>query len=212
MWQNVCKNIIGIEPSEDMISVANKKANVSIRFVKAFSENTGLPDKCADVVVCSQSFHWLEPRATLAEANRILRDPGIFATVDCDWPPLATWKAEKEYMRLYSKVKKIEANIPEIKETFVRYPKDKHLKNIAESGYFTYSREPLFSNEEICSKERFINLILSQGSLQTILRKRLELIEEDLKNFKSNIERILGNETFKAEFCYRMRIGVKSME
>ena len=209
IWTDISDEVIGVEPSDDMRRIAESKTTPKIHFIKAFADNTGLPDSCADVVVCSQSFHWMEPESTLKEVNRILKRGGIFATIDCDWPPVTKWKAEQAYMQLYGKVKQLEADIPEIRESFVRYPKDLHLKNIKSSGYFTYSRELLFSNSEPCTKERFKNIIFSQGSTQTILKKHPELIREDVELFNENIDRIFGNEPFSIEFCYRMRIGVK---
>lgn len=209
IWQNICSDITGVEPSADMLKVAKAKENSSIKFIQGFADNTGLPDSFADVVICSQSFHWMEPESTLAEVNRILKSGGVFATVDCDWPPVTKWQAKKEYMKLYKKVKDIEASVPEIKETFVRYPKDSHLANIKKSGYFSYSRELLFSNTELCTKERFEKIILSQGSFQTVFKKHPDLITEDLKMFRKNIDGIFWDSEFEIEFCYRMRIGIK---
>ena len=198
-WQQAAADITGIEPSGDMISVALKKQTEHIKFIQAYADNTTLPNDFADVVVCSQSFHWMEPKSTLKEVNRILKTNGIFATIDCDWPPVTLWQAEKAYMTLYSKVKDIEANVPGIKDTFVRYSKDRHLKNIQDSGYFT----------ECCTAERFINIILSQGSLQTILKKSHKLIEADIETFKNEVTSIFGNQEFEIDFCYRMRLGIK---
>ncbi len=209
IWQEVGDKILGIEPNDDMRGIAEKKANPKMSFIKAFSDCTGLDDLCADVVVCSQSFHWMEPEATLKEVNRILKSGGIFAALDCDWPPVTKWEAEKAYMRLYDKVKEIEAGVPDIKNSFTRYPKEKHLENIIKSGYFIYARELLFSNTEICTKERFRNIILSQGSTQTILKKCPELITKQLDEFYDSIDQCFDNEPFDIEFCYRMRIAVK---
>ena len=209
IWQEVSGEVIGIEPSDDMRRIAESKSTVKMHFKKGFSDRTGLADSCADVVVCSQAFHWMEPKATLKEVNRILKQGGVFATIDCDWPPVAKWEAEQAYMQLYDKVKLIEVQRPEIRETFVRYPKDQHLKNIKESGYFTYSRELLFSNSEPCTKQRFRSILFSQGSTQIILKKCPELIREDGAAFYQTMDRIFGDETFNIEFCYRMRIGIK---
>lgn len=208
-WKNTASNITGIEPSGDMISVAIEKQADNIKFIQAFADNTTLPDNYADVVVCSQSFHWMEPKSTLKEINRILKVNGVFAAIDCDWPPVTLWQAEKAYMTLYSKVKDIEHNSRDINDTFVRYSKDKHLKNIQDSGYFRYTRELLFSNTEGCNAERFINIILSQGSLQTILKHSPELIESDVKRFEKTIYELFGNQEFDIDFCYRMRLGIK---
>jgi len=47
VWSGIANEIIGIEPSPDMIGIANKKAegDDSIRFVPGFSDATGLADK-----------------------------------------------------------------------------------------------------------------------------------------------------------------------
>ncbi len=183
IWQDVSGRVIGIEPNDEMRGIAEKKANATLRFIKAFSDSTGLDDCCADAVVCSQSFHWMEPTSTLKEVNRILKKHGVFAVIDCDWPPVAKWEAEKAYMQLYGKVLEIESQVPDIKDTFTRYPKEKHLDNIIKSGYFTYSRELLFSNREKCTKKRFCDIILCQGSTQAILKKYPELIKKNLRYF-----------------------------
>lgn len=208
-WLQVASDIVGIEPSSDMISVAHKKESENIKFIQAFSDNTTLPDNYADVVICSQSFHWMEPKATLREVNRILKVNGVFATVDCDWPPVTLWQAEKAYMTLYSKVKNIEHTSADMKDTFVLYSKDEHLKNMQDSRYFRYTRELLFSNTEKCTGERFINIILSQGSLQTILKNSPELIEDDVEKFKIMVRKLFGEREFDIDFCYRMRVGIK---
>lgn len=210
IWKNHCKRAVGIEPSGDMLKVADKKANDVIQFRQGTGEKTGLPDSCADIVVCSQSFHWMEPKAALCEANRILKAGGVFAVIDCDWPAVTKWQAEKAYMELYGKIKQIEGSVEEISESFVRYPKSEHLKNIAGCGYFVYTRELLFANAESCTKSRFKNIIMSQGSLQTILKKRPELILEDIEKFNTAADELFEDDEFEIEFCYRMRIGIKA--
>lgn len=209
VWQEACGRVIGIEPSDDMRRIAEKKATEKMSFIKAFSDDTGLEDDCADAVVCSQSFHWMEPVATLKEVDRILKKGGIFAAIDCDWPPVAKWEAESAYMKLYGRVLEIESQVPDIKDSFTRYSKDRHLKNMAESGCFRYTRELLFCSGEACTRERFCNIILSQGSTQTILKKAPELIQKQLGEFYEAIDSCFDSEPFDIEFCYRMRIGVK---
>lgn len=88
IWEGRCSRVIGIEPSEDMLNKALEKATDHMIFIKAFANETALDNEMADVIVCSQSFHWMEPTETLREINRILKPGGIFATVDCDWPPV----------------------------------------------------------------------------------------------------------------------------
>ncbi len=34
-----------------------------------------------------QALHWMEPESTFVEVARLLRPGGVFAALDCDWPP-----------------------------------------------------------------------------------------------------------------------------
>ena len=207
-WIDKCDNIIGIDPNEEMLSIAKQK-NKDISYIKAYSDNTTLPDNSTDIVICSQSFHWMNPTDTLAEVNRILKPNGVFATVDCDWPPVCSLEAELAYSQLLNKVRFIELENENIFKTFQRWNKDKHLQNIKQSGYFKYCREIVFLNKEKCNADRFIGIALSQGGLQTVLKTQPSLIENDSELFEKKIKSIYGDNEFDISFCYRMRIGVK---
>ena len=90
--------MIGIEPNADMRRQAERHESLAgISYRDGLSTQTGLPDSSADIVTCSQSFHWMEPEPTLAEIARILRPGGVFAAVDCDWPPSLNWEVEAAY-------------------------------------------------------------------------------------------------------------------
>lgn len=209
VWQGKAEKVVGVEPSGDMLALAKAKNLPNTTFVQAFAHETGLPDSMADVVICSQSFHWMEPAVTLREVGRILKPNGIFATVDCDWPPVCDWRAEDAYRALREREQDLELAYPDLSDSFVRFPKERHLQNIKESGQFSYTREIVFANRESCTSERLSRLMLSQGGLQAILRLHPEEIEADLARFRETVFSIYGNTPFPIEFCYRMRIGVK---
>lgn len=206
-WIDKCDNIIGIDPNEEMLSIAKQKSDI-ISFINAYSDDTILPDNSTDIVICSQSFHWMNPTDTLAEVNRILKPNGVFATVDCDWPPVCSLEAELAYTQLLNKVRFIELENKDVFKTFQRWNKDKHLQNIKQSGYFRYCREIVFLNKEKCNADRFIGIALSQGGLQTILKTQPDLIENDIELFEKKIKSIYGEKEFDISFCYRTRIGV----
>ena len=80
--------VIGVEPSADMRRrAAAVPTDANLRYVDGWSHATGLPDQCADVVLAVQALHWMEPTATFIEVARLLRPGGVFAAIDCDWPP-----------------------------------------------------------------------------------------------------------------------------
>lgn len=209
IWQGKAEKIIGVEPSGDMLACAKAKNLPNTTFIQAFAHETGLPDGAADAAICSQSFHWMEPAATLREVGRILKPGGIFATVDCDWPPVCNPRAEEAFQMLREREQALELELSDIRDTFVRFPKERHLQEIKESEQFRYAREIVFANREACTAARLYGLMLSQGGLQTILRMHPEKIEADIACFRETVFSVYGDAPFPVEFCYRMRIGVK---
>ena len=209
VWEVKCEQVIGLEPNEDMLAEARSKENRHISFIKAFSDHTTLPDVTADITVCSQSFHWMEPNTTLSEVNRILKPGGIFAAIDCDWPPICDWRAEMAYQAFMVKAHLIQRANAEMRNSFRRWDKSEHLSNIKNSGYFRYCREIVFLSKERCSAERFSNIAFSQSAIQTILKTQPSFIEEELNTFRKEIKAIFNERSFNIGFCYRMRIGVK---
>ena len=87
--------VIGIEPSEDMLKKAREKENSKLTFLKGYGNNTGLESNIADIVICSQAFHWMEPDSTIKEVSRILKKGGIFAVIDADTFPVIDLRIEK---------------------------------------------------------------------------------------------------------------------
>lgn len=85
-----CAEVIGVEPSTDMrdqAAAATPAATSNVRYLPGWSNATGLPDHGADVVLAVQALHWMDPASTFAEVARILCPGGVFAALDCDWPP-----------------------------------------------------------------------------------------------------------------------------
>ena len=208
-WKDHCEAVIGIEPSDDMFRIANKKTDKAISFKKAFAHETGLSSDCADVAICSQSFHWMNPELTLAEVNRILKAGGIFATVDYDWPPVCKWEAEAAHKQLFYKVSCLEDEHKDLKDAYIRWDKNKHLSNIERSGYFRYQREIVFANRELCDAQRLISMTLSQSGLQSIIKHKPHLIKNPLDEYVETIQRLFAGDTMEVDFCYRMRLGIK---
>lgn len=205
-WSNYAKHIIGIEPNQDMLKQAienlySRKGIKNVLFQFGYSNQTGLKSNSADVVTCSQSFHWMDPKSTLKEISRILVQGGIFATIDYDWPPSIDWIAEQEFHRFSHK-----AHQKQPKHT--GWTKDQHLTNIKASNQFRFVKEIFFHHQENWDAERFIGLILSSGTVNRILKEHRKEIDPDLQRFKRIVKkRIKGKQ--QAILSYRMRIGIK---
>ena len=72
--------VVAVEPDAQMRSVLTN-AVPEARAVPGRGEEIPLPDHCADAVVASASWHWMNPVATLAEVARVLVPGGTLAVV-----------------------------------------------------------------------------------------------------------------------------------
>jgi ubiquinone/menaquinone biosynthesis C-methylase UbiE len=102
MWAGKTRSIVGVEPSDDMRREAQKRcvelfAPDQLEWVTAEADATGIAAQSVDIVTASQSFHWMNPDSTLPEIARILRPGGVFAAIDCDWPPSILPEVELTY-------------------------------------------------------------------------------------------------------------------
>lgn len=204
-WAERADEVIGVEASPEMRAQAEAATvAANVRFVGAYAQESGLEDGLADVVTCSQSFHWMEPEPTLAEAARILRAGGVFATYDYDWPPVVHWEVEAAFDEMLRRVGRARAERGRL-----RYPKDEHLERIRASGHFRYSRELVLNSREQGSAERIVGMALSLGPLTVLLQEGMTEEEVGLAALREVSARALGDREAEMFLCYRVRIGVK---
>ncbi|WP_314066957.1 class I SAM-dependent methyltransferase [uncultured Vagococcus sp.] len=208
-WSNHAQLVIGVEPNDDMLGVAQKQKTTNVDYQQALAHDTGLQTGCADIVSCSQSFHWMEPHTTLQEINRLLTHDGVFLTIDNEWPPVSDWQAEQLYHSLFNKVNQLEMTEPALRDNQRKWAKDNHLINMSRSGYFRFTRQVLVSKTELGDGDRFIKLALSQGGIQNILKHQPELIANELVAFEKAVKEFFGGQPRRFYFSYRVNIGIK---
>lgn len=68
-------NVIGVEPSKNMLHICMKKHNDSSYFTSTLgsAENTGLKKNSVDLICAAQSFHWFNWEKAQLEFKRICR-------------------------------------------------------------------------------------------------------------------------------------------
>lgn len=91
----------------------------------------------------------------------------------------------------------------------MRWQKSNHLDNLRASKLFCYTRELVFANTITCSADRLYALALSQSGMQFVLKHCPERIEAKLAEYRDLLNHTYGSQPFEADFCYRMRIGIK---
>jgi SAM-dependent methyltransferase len=123
-WARYACSVIGVEPTGSMREQAETIGGDNVSYRKGFSHAAGLPDGCADLVTCS-----------------ILRDGGVFAACDYDWPPSTSfWEVDRAYSECMARVRSLEREHG-ITERVRRWDKAGHLERMRESGRFRYVRE-----------------------------------------------------------------------
>ena len=78
--------VVGVEPHPEMreVAVAATEA-LQVRTWRRLPYATGLPDARADIVSCSQSLQWMEPRADLRRGRAHPRPGAVFAAYEYRW-------------------------------------------------------------------------------------------------------------------------------
>lgn len=85
-------SVIGVDADPRMIAQAKEldhESKVSVEYVQAKAEATGLGTGTADVVTAGQCWHWFDRPRTTAEAVRLLRPRGKIVIAHFDWLPLS---------------------------------------------------------------------------------------------------------------------------
>jgi SAM-dependent methyltransferase len=208
-WADKARAVIGIEPTAEMRAQAEARTpapNVSYR--AGFSHHTGLPDRCADVVFCMQSLHWMDPLPTFTEAARILRPGGVFAACDYDWPPATgVWEADAAWEECARRCERLEKEHG-VDAGLLRWDKPGHLARMAESGAFRFTREVLLHHVDEGDAARFHGLFLTQGHVSVLLRKGVPASELGLEAFQEAVQRTLGPTVRTWTWSARVRVGV----
>ena len=168
----------------------------------------GLAVKAETVVDVRADTPLLDPVAVLREADRLLTDRGVFAAYDCQWPVSISSLAEKAWISLFDSVwqlsEKYKYKLPLVKLC----PKSRHLQNMENSKVFAYCRQIYFDTVESCTADRFIDMALSQGSLQMLLKHGIHEIDREFEKFCDTV-RLDISKRKQMTVSYTMVLGQK---
>lgn len=84
-------DVVGLDRAQPMLEQArqlDKAAGVSVRYIMARAEETGLESASFDLVTAGQCWHWFDRARATGEVFRLLRPGGRLVVAHFDWIPL----------------------------------------------------------------------------------------------------------------------------
>jgi SAM-dependent methyltransferase len=201
--------VVAVEPNPRMIAEARAATDEhNVRYVEAYASETGLADSETDLVTAWQAFHWMEPQPVLAEAARLLRDRGVFAVCDYDVPPVVEPEVDSAFAELLRARREARARLS-LPAGSTSWPKERHLDEIRASGRFRYAREIVANGWWRTNAERMIGLGESIGGPREMFGDAALEVGETFERLRETAVRVLGERTWPALLCYRIRVGIK---
>ena len=205
IWNDIAKNIIGIEPNDDMRTTAEKNTvSDNIVFKKGFSNKTNLPSDYADVITVSQAFHWMDIDSTLFEFYRILKLGGVLAIYDFALPPIIGWEIEKAFLDLRAKCTEITYSQ---KTPPVHNDKNTYNDRIKSFCKFKYSREAMCHSVEKWTLEKAMGLFVNISNASFAMKIDTS-IKKDVDEFCDLVKEKSSSEV-EIIFPYKIVIAVK---
>ena len=209
VWGERVERVIGIEPNADMRREALHNLDghpcaAHIEYRDGLAQQTGLPNECADIVTAAQSFHWMEPTATLAEIARILRPGGLFAAYDYDSPPAIQWELDRLAQEVTLRFVQL-LQERGLAHTLKIWPKNKSLDPLRESAHFRFTREVLLHSIEQGDAARFLEMMQTSAFSQ-----QFQFTDEEtgFDRLRRAAVQTLGSKPVPWYFSYRVRIGI----
>jgi SAM-dependent methyltransferase len=198
VWADRAREVVGVEPNSVMRARAEARTREwPVRYVEGYSTATGLPDGTSDIVTCAQSFHWMDSEPTLAEAARILRQGGLFAAYDYEFPLVVHPAVDAAFDRYLERRRAARE-----RRGLGIARKDEHLARIRASASFGFAREVALHGLTEGGTGRVLGLARSIGPT-------FEELEPDLDELRVVAERVLGDRVVRWLVPYRVRLGIR---
>jgi SAM-dependent methyltransferase len=196
-WAGYASQIIGIESNPEMMARARRAANVTYR--QASADATGLKSGSADIVTCSQSFHWMNRRPAIAEIARIMRRGAVFAAYDYSLPPFIHPALDEAF----------DAVLDWSGLTPRHPPIERYLKSLQRSGRFRGVRSFAMESAEVGDAKRVIDLATSLGSVADRLENKSGRRSPEWKHFVRTASRTLGHSRNRFWWTYSVVLATK---
>ena len=207
-WADQSRQVVGIDPTSDMLAYAVSRTHTAnVSYVFGYGHQVALASGCADIVTCSQSMHWMDPRLTLPEVARLLRPGGVFAVYDHAPPVILNLEIGAALQAFQQREDALEEELG-IAAQLPRWPKKEHLPSMQASGLFSYTREFYLHHIEMGNAASLVGGVLSSGQIQGLFKAGVSEKDLGLDRFRELAHRLLGDELRPWYFSVHVRIGV----
>ena len=172
VWAGRARSVVGVDPSADMIARARVAAAApNVTYHCRFGHDTGLPDRCADLITCGLSLHWMDPAPTAAEVGRLLRPGGAFGTYWEHWAsPMA--EVERAFRELERQVDELDGRLG-ASATLRRWPRRAQEKQLAGCGLFALTREIAFHHVAPLTADQLVRMVRTLGAVMVLVKHGL---------------------------------------
>jgi ubiquinone/menaquinone biosynthesis C-methylase UbiE len=207
-WVEKARLVIGVDPNMEMLAVARSRTEGgNIAYLYGYGHLVALASGCADLVTCSQSLHWMDPRLTLHEVARLLRPGGVFAVYDHTSLVMPAWEIEAAQRIFQDRADALEKKLG-ITAQVPRWPKHEHLSAMQESGLFRYTRDFYLHHVVMGNAPFLIGGILSSGQIQSLFKAGVSEAELGLDVLRAQAQQLLGDELRPWYASVHVRIGI----
>ena len=173
-------NVTGLDLSIPLVEEAqrlDREAGVTIKYVTATAEQTGLPAASFEVVTAGQCWHWFDRSKAAQEVRRVLVSQGWLVIAHFDWIPLSGNVVE-------ATEKLIEQHNPEWKMSGGRGMYSRWLSDVAIAG---------FQEIETFSFDRFVPYTHEawRGRIRASAGVAVSLSPERVVRFDTDLQKLL---------------------
>jgi SAM-dependent methyltransferase len=132
------RRVVAVEPDDRMRAVLEARSP-GVEVTAGRGESIPLPDGCADAVLFSSSWHWVDPDLAIPEVARVLRDGGRFGVTWNGRDRERTWIRSDEWFREAARDERDDADDGTRGHRQVTLPDERFFHN-AETALFRYER------------------------------------------------------------------------
>lgn len=209
VWAKYAKQVIGIDPSKDMIKIANQNnGSDNVEYQIGFAENSRLEDLSVDIISCSSSIHWMDPHKIVNEVNRILKPSGVFVAYGYYYPIVShSATLTKFYEEWRAKLDNLEYN--SYLQPAKKYSFEETLKTFKQSNYFNYSRKLYLHSKLFWDENDFIGFLNAHAGVNYLREQNLKDDEFELNKISRLASDVFKGKKEEIYFTYSVFLAIK---